>query len=234
MYFRQIVNEDTSCLSYAVGCPTYGECIIVDPQRNISPYLDISENSGMQISMIMETHIHADHLSGARKLQEKTGAPIYLSELAEVKFPFEILKDRETITMGNRQIIVRNTPGHTKESTSFLVDARLLLTGDALFVGDVGRMDLEGAGTVEQLYHSIFNCLMEYGDLTEVYPAHYGNSACGTGMENKTSSTIGFEKKNNRLLGSSDLETFRRHIAETQLKEVPEFKETRRKNMNGE
>lgn len=234
LYFRQIINEKSYCLSYIVGCPTVGECIVVDPQRDVSPYIQLSKKLGMKITMVMETHIHADHLSGSNLLSQETGAAIYMAQDSGVKFPYEELTDGETITVGNRRIMPLSTPGHTKESMSFLVDGRLLLTGDSLFVGDVGRMDLEGAGTIDQLYESIYRKILKFDDITEIYPAHFGASACGSGMENKTSSTIGFEKENNRILGNSDRNEFIKLIENTKLNEVPEFPDIRRRNIAGE
>ncbi len=208
MLFRQILKEDSSCASYLVGCQSKASAAIVDPQLEVEGYIELAERSRVKITHVIDTHIHADHISGARKLALLTGAPIYLNESADVNFEFSSLRAGEEFRVGNRRLRAIHTPGHTQESISLLVDGRLVLTGDTLFVGDVGRLDLAGAGTAEQLYSSLFEKLLKLDDVVEVYPAHYGKSLCGKGLEEKPSSTIGFERRNNYALRSSSMPDF--------------------------
>lgn len=208
MLFRQILKEDTSCASYLVGCQNKASAAIVDPGLEVERYIELAERSRVKITHVIDTHIHADHVSGARKLVQLIGAPLYLNESADVNFEFTSLRDGEEFRVGNRRIKAIHTPGHTLESMSLLVDGRLVLTGDTLFVGDVGRLDLAGAGTAEQLYSSLFDKLLKLDDLVEVYPAHYGKSLCGNGLEEKPSSTIGFERRDNYALRSSSMADF--------------------------
>ena len=213
MLFRQILREDTSCASYLVGCQSKVSGAIIDPQLEVEQYVALAEKTRVKITHVIDTHIHADHQSGARRLGELTGASIYLHESAKVNFDFTPLRDGDEFRVGNRRIRVIHSPGHTPESMSLMVDGRLVLTGDTLFVGDVGRLDLAGAGTPEQLYSSLFDKLLKLDDLVEVYPGHYGKSLCGKGLEEKPSSTIGFERKYNYALKASSMEDFVKFVA---------------------
>ncbi|HVN55240.1 MAG TPA: MBL fold metallo-hydrolase [Anaerolineaceae bacterium] len=204
MFFRQFLHEERACLSYLVGCPTKGLCAAIDPQGDPARYIREMNQHGMQISHILETHIHADHRSGALQLQQQTGAPIYLGPGSDVYFEHNELVDGQVLEVGNRRIRVIHTPGHTPEHVCLLGDDWYLLTGDTLFVGDVGRVDLaEGTLSTDdlenrasQLYQSLQK-LLGLPDWTEVYPAHYAGSVCGRGMDGKTISTIGHERRNN-------------------------------------
>lgn len=207
MYFRQILHEEKSCISYLVGCPTHGVCAVIDPQGDPQDYVDKSHLSGMKITHIIETHVHADHLSAARRLSAVTGAPIYLGEGATVGFPHQTFQNGQTLKLGNRQFRILHTPGHTAEHICLLGDEWYLLTGDTLFVGDVGRVDLttqeNGAGNTEehaQLLYESLQRLLELPDWIEIYPGHYAGSVCGRGLDGKMISTIGRERRNNRVL----------------------------------
>src|SRR5437870_1497461 len=142
MYFRQILHEDKACASYLVGCPTKGVCAVVDPQGDPQQYVEQVQSRGMAIGAVLETHMHADHLSSARALATITQTPLYLGAGADVRYPCQPLADGQVIDVGNRHIRVLHTPGHTDEHVSLLVDDWFVLTGDTLFVGDVGRVDL--------------------------------------------------------------------------------------------
>lgn len=142
MYFRQLRHENRSCASYLVGCPSLGLCAAVDPQGVPLQYIDAAEDNAMVISHVIDTHVHADHPSGARALAEAAGATLYLGANAEVGFEFSRLKDGDEIEVGNRRARVIHTPGHTPEHLSLLFDDWFVLTGDTLFIGDVGRVDL--------------------------------------------------------------------------------------------
>lgn len=218
-YLKQVCYDTSSCASYVLGCPTHGVCAVIDPKEEVSEYLQIAKENETRITHIMETHIHADHISGARKLSKMTGAPIYMHESADVSYDFKPLKDGKTADLGNARIKVVFTPGHTPESISLLYSDQTrgtspwaVITGDTLFVGDVGRLDLVGAGTVDQMYDSVFNRLLELDDYVEVYPAHYAGSVCGKGMSMKTVSTVGFERKFNPALQFASLKQFRAYM----------------------
>src|SRR5487761_625419 len=222
-YLRQICDDSSSCASYVLGCPSCGACAVVDPkQEKISEYIEVANSKETKITHIVETHVHADHFSGARKLSEATGAPIFLHESADVAFEHESLKDGEILEIGNAWLKILHTPGHTPESMSLLYtdNTRLdsstwaVLTGDTLFVGDVGRLDLVGAGSPHQMYNSIFEKLLKLDDYVEIYPAHYAGSVCGKGMSSKTVSTLGFERRFNKALQVKSEEEFTKYLKE--------------------
>lgn len=237
MYFRQVLHEERSCASYLVGCPTLGLCAVVDPQGDPQTYVDAAENNAMVVSHAIDTHVHADHPSGARALAEATGAPLYLGAGAEVAFSFTPMQDGDMLEVGNRRIKVLHTPGHTPEHVSLLVDDWFVLTGDTLFVGDVGRVDLALADVDEAdlqarakvLFESLQQ-LMSLRDDIEVYPGHFAGSTCGRGMDGKTISTIGRERRLNSAL-QLDPEAF----VEFQLVNLPplptDFHRIKRENV---
>jgi glyoxylase-like metal-dependent hydrolase (beta-lactamase superfamily II) len=225
--FRQILHPATGCASYIFGCTGKKALAVVDPHiEHIDDYLAVSTAAQSPIVAIVETHVQADHLSGAVKLAELTGAPIYLHESAAVSFPHRSLRDGDEITLGNDYLRVLHTPGHSPDSISLLAGDRVrgedpwfLLTGDTLFVGDAGRPDLMASGENEEnteqagttsadeetrraalhLYESLQRLLTLPDDL-ELYPAHFAGSACGRTMSGKPSSTLGFERRFNPAL----------------------------------
>lgn len=207
MYFRQVLHDERSCASYIVGCPTQGRCAVVDPQGDPQRYVDEVEANAMAISHVIDTHIHADHYSGARSLSQATGAALYLGAGADVDFEFIPLNDGDVLDVGNRRARVLDTPGHTPEHVSLLFDDWYVLTGDTLFVGDVGRVDLslvdveepELRSRAKELYQSL-QTLLTLRDDIEVYPGHYAGSTCGRGMDGKAISTIGHERRTNAAL----------------------------------
>jgi glyoxylase-like metal-dependent hydrolase (beta-lactamase superfamily II) len=237
MYFRQVLHDDRSCASYLVGCPTLGLCAVVDPRDDPESYVDLAEENAMVVSHVIDTHIHADHPSSGRALAELAAAPLYLGEDAEVGFAFQSLTDGDVLEVGNRSIRVLHTPGHTPEHVSLFVDDWFVLTGDTLFVGDVGRVDLalteiddsELRSRAKLLYESLQGLLELRGDV-EVYPGHYAGSTCGRGMDGKTISTIGRERRLNRAL-QLDIEGF----VNFQLSSLPplpqDFHEIKRANV---
>jgi glyoxylase-like metal-dependent hydrolase (beta-lactamase superfamily II) len=157
MYLKQITNDKTGCVSYVGYCFSCKVGYVVDPLDDIQPYLQIANENGIKITHIFNTHIQADHISGDRKLAERTGAKIYMHESAKVNYGFEPLKHGDILAIGNPRVKSIHTPGHTPESVSLLFaeypkkSESIVFTGDTLFRG-VGRLDLEGAGTPEQLY----------------------------------------------------------------------------------
>ena len=212
MYFKQIMNEDGGCSSYVIASRLTGEAAAVDPALDIDQYLDLARSRGFTFKYVIDTHIHADHVSGARRLAAETGAELCLHESADVLFPFRGLKDGEIVRLGQLELEVLHSPGHRPEMISVLVtnpprgdQPSLVLTGDALFVGDVGRPDFGGAAGAAQQYESVHR-LMQLEDYVEVFPAHFEGS-CGKGMCGRPSSTIGFERRFNPLL-TLDREAF--------------------------
>ena len=207
MYFKQLVKEDLGCASYLVGCTSAGTCAIIDPRLDmVEDILELTAAKGLKVKAVIETHNHADHVSGHGELSRRTGAEIYVHEQAGVQYPHKTLKDGDELQFGVARLRVIHTPGHRPEhialavsDTSRSTDPWLVLTGDSLFIGDIARPDLavpgeEGASV---LYDSIFNRLLTLDDGVEVYPAHVAGSLCGRGMSSRTSSTIGFERKHN-------------------------------------
>ena len=210
MFFRQILHEDLSCASYLVGDTSAGVAAVIDPQWSIEPYLQLSRLHGMRIEHVLETHNHADHVSGHGRLARATGASIHIHELAEPEYPHESFDDGWKLDLGRVQIEAIHTPGHRPEHTSFLLrdadrdgDPWAVLTGDSLFVGDVARPDLaiEPRDGASGIFHSLHDRLLALPDDVEVWPGHLGGSACGSaGIDLKSTSTIGFEREHNRAL----------------------------------
>jgi len=224
MYFRQILHEEKSCASYLVGCPTIGACAVIDPQGEPSAYIDRLEGQALKVTAVIETHVHADHLSCARDLARQTGAPLFLGPGAEAAYSYSALQDGQVIPVGNRRIEVMHTPGHTPEHVCLRVDEWFVLTGDTLFVGDVGRVDLSHnddgrslpvSQRAEQLYDSLQR-LLALPDWMEIYPGHYAGSVCGRGMDGKPVSTIGRERDRNKALRLD-----RQHFVDFQRSNLP-------------
>jgi glyoxylase-like metal-dependent hydrolase (beta-lactamase superfamily II)/rhodanese-related sulfurtransferase len=211
MLFRQVIHEDLGCASYLVGDTASGVAAVVDPQWDIDPYLHLARLHGVRIEHVLETHNHADHVSGHGRLARATGATIHVHELAEAEYPHDAFTDGWVLKLGDGATIEAiHTPGHRPEHTSFLLrdaarggDPWAALTGDCLFVGDVARPDLaveprEGAA---EIFRSLHQRLLTLPEETEVWPGHLGGSLCGSsGIDLKTCSTIGFERRHNRAL----------------------------------
>lgn len=218
---------------------------MVDPQQEIESYLEAASQKRLRITHVIETHVQADHLSGARRLAERTGATLYLHELAGARFPHRPVKDGEELTLGNVVLRVLHTPGHTPEGISLLVTDRtrgpepwFVLTGDTLFAGGVGRPDLLGDGSearlAEQLYESLFGTLLALPDHLEVYPAHFSGSACGKGLSGKPGSTIGFERRFNPALRFGSKPDFVHFVLEDLPPQPEPFAVNRRRNLGWE
>jgi hydroxyacylglutathione hydrolase len=215
--FRQIIHEDLGCGSYLVGDTAAGVAAVVDPQWDINPYLRLSRLHGVRIEHVLETHNHADHVSGHGRLARATGATIHIHELAEAEYPHEAIADGETLRLGTVEIEAVHTPGHRPEHTSFVVrdgESRrpwAVLTGDSLFIGDVARPDLavEPRSGAAAIFRSVHERLLTLDDEVAVCPGHLGGSLCGSdAIENASISTIGAERHHNRALGFPSLESF--------------------------
>ncbi|MGH3039741.1 MAG: MBL fold metallo-hydrolase [Gaiellaceae bacterium] len=230
MFFRQVLHEDLGCASYVVA--DGGEAAVIDPKWEVEDYLRLAEEHGFAVTHVLETHNHADHVSGKGRLAKATGATIHVPATAGVDFAHEPLGDGDQVSFGDVTIIALATPGHRPEHTAYLVadesrghEPWLVVTGDSLFVGDVARPDLavdkeEGA---RGLYASVKR-LLALGDFAEVWPGHIGGSLCGgAGMSEKPGTTIGFERRFNHLLASKDEETFVGALTESLAPQPPNF-----------
>jgi hydroxyacylglutathione hydrolase len=216
--FRQITHDDLGCASYFVGDHSAGTAAVIDPRFEIDDYLELARYLSVSIDNVLETHNHADHVSGHGRLAAATGATIHVHRLANAEYEHEPFDDGYELELGSLTVRALHSPGHRPEHTAFaLVDSSrggdpwAVLTGDSLFVGDVARPDLaierqEGA---RGIFHSLHERLLSLPPETEVWPGHLGGSLCGgPGMDMKISSTIGFERRHNPLLGSLDEDRF--------------------------
>jgi hydroxyacylglutathione hydrolase len=233
MKFQQYYLECLSHASYLIGDETTGRAVVIDPQRDIAEYLADAEAAGLSIELVIETHFHADFLSGHLELANATGAKIVYSSVAEPEFETMGVADGERYSLGDVVLEFRHTPGHTPESMSIVVyehaddiDAGRapfgVFTGDTLFIGDVGRPDLLASigfsreELADMLYDSLHGKLMTLPDATTVYPAHGAGSACGKNLSTELSSTIGEQKATNYALRAPDKATFMALVTEGQ------------------
>jgi rhodanese-related sulfurtransferase/glyoxylase-like metal-dependent hydrolase (beta-lactamase superfamily II) len=210
MIFRQVLHEDLGCASYFVADPGTGAAAVIDPQWDIEPYLHLGRLRDVRIEHVLETHNHADHVSGHGRLTSATGAQLHVHRLAEAEYEHEAFEDGWRLRLGSVEVEAMHTPGHRPEHTAFVLSDGsrgpgpwAVLTGDSLFVGDVARPDLavderEGAADI---FQSVHERLMSLPDEVEVWPGHIGGSMCGSaGIDHKASSTIGFERRHNSAL----------------------------------
>jgi len=229
MFFRQYYLGCLSHASYLIGDTHTGRAVVVDPQRDVAQYVADAEANGLRIERIFETHFHADFLSGHLELQKVTGADITFGVVGaeRTEFPVVAMKDGERLSLGAVILEVRDTPGHTPESISIVVydgsDTPYgVLTGDTLFIGDVGRPDLLsafGASAEDlgrQLYHSLHHKLLTLPDSTKVYPAHGAGSACGKNLSTETVSTIGEQRRTNYAVAPMSEDEFVKVVTEGQ------------------
>lgn len=231
MYFEQFYLGCLAHASYMLG--SEGEAAVVDPQRDVEIYLKAADEQGLKIRHIFETHLHADFVSGHLELAKRTGARIYIGAQAGATFPHVPLHDGSEVQFGKLRITALETPGHTPEGVCLVVtdkdksqDPWAVLTGDTLFIGDVGRPDLSKMQTPQQLagslYDSLNEKLMKLGDHVLVYPAHGAGSLCGRNMRAERSSTIGTERLTNYALQIKSRDEFIRQLTEN-LPSRPEY-----------
>lgn len=236
MFFRQYNLGCLSLFSYLIGDPSTGRAVVVDPQRDVAGYLADAADHGLRIERVVETHVHADFLSGHLELAEATGAVISYGAGAATDFPIEELAHGTRLELGEVTLEVRATPGHTPESISLVLWAHPdddepwgVLTGDALFLGDVGRPDLLTSSgwtadeLARQLYRSLHTQLLTLPDATRVYPAHGAGSACGKELSTATESTIGEQRAVNYALAPMTEDEFVTVVTEGQTTAPPYF-----------
>ena len=221
MILRQFLHKDPVGISYLFGCGGKAAAAVVDPAGEIEPYLRAADEAGMRIHFVIDTHVHADHLSAGRKLAQTAGAEYVLSADARVAFPFKAVRDGDVLPLGNVDAKVLHTPGHTPEHICLLVRDRtraeepwFLLTGHTLMTGDLGRTEL--AVSAEQGAKDLFQSarrLKALPDYVEVLPGTYAGSVCGRSLSGKPSSSIGFERRYNHALKIEDEAEFIRFMA---------------------
>jgi len=247
MVFTPILDPALGCASYLFGDDAIGSAVVVDPLESVGAdgYILRAAEMGLTIEHIIETHVHADHPSAAGTLSAAVGVPVAMHPLARPAFPHAALADETRLDVGSLAVTVWHTPGHTPDSLSLVVadltrapEPWFVLTGDALFVGDVGRPDLvDGSDEAVRraagdLYRSVHERLMSLPDDVEVYPAHYGASACGgLFMSRKPWSTIGFERRTNRAVQADSPDAFVRHVLALLKPAPPEAAILRRRNL---
>jgi glyoxylase-like metal-dependent hydrolase (beta-lactamase superfamily II)/rhodanese-related sulfurtransferase len=209
MIFEQLIYTDLGCASYLVGCQRVNEAIVVDPALDTRPLMRALEYHNAKLVGIIETHTHADHISGHGALALELGIPVYVSDLADVAYAYTPFNDGDSVKVGNVEIVAMHTPGHRPEHTALKVidhtrsdEPWLALTGDSLFVGDVARPDLavDGQEGAAVLYNTIQERLLKLDDGVEIFPGHVAGSLCGKGMSAKPSTTLGFERRFNDML----------------------------------
>jgi hydroxyacylglutathione hydrolase len=215
MIFRQFLHTSPIGASYLFGCGGQGQCVVVDPVEDIGPYLQLGRETGMRITHVIDTHVHADHLSGGRSLADAVGASYAVHESIDAPEGSR-LADGQELTVGNVTIGVLHTPGHTPEHISLLVADRtrgpepwFVLTGHTLMVGDMGRTEL--ATSAEEGAHALFTSairLRALPDHVEVWPGAFAGSVCGRRLSGKPASTIGFERRFNRAFATEGRDAF--------------------------
>lgn len=225
MILRQFLHHDPIAASYLFGCVSKSAAAVVDPVGEIEPYVALADAQGMKIRYVVDTHVHADHLSPGRTLAEAAGAEYVLHADAPVEYAFRGVRDGEVLEIGNTKFEVLHTPGHTPEHISLLVTDRarvdepwVVFTGHTLMVGDMGRTEL--ASSAEEGAAALFESaerLRRLPDYIELFPGAFSGSVCGRGLSSHASSTIGFERRHNRAFRITDREEFVR----TMLRDVP-------------
>ncbi|MGH7499366.1 MAG: MBL fold metallo-hydrolase [Gemmatimonadales bacterium] len=256
MFLRRLYDERLAQASYILGCQASGEALVVDPNRNVDQYLEMARRESLRVTHVTETHIHADFVSGARELAHRTGARLYLSGAGSSGWQYgyageagaELLQDGSVIRVGGVELSVMHTPGHTPEHLAFIVtdaasarDPMGALTGDFLFVGDVGRPDLlekaaNERGTMVVGAHQLFGSLRRFGtlpDYLQIWPGHGAGSSCGKSLGAVPQSTLGYEKLANWAFVIEDEEEFVRAVLDGQPDPPRYFAMMKRINRDG-
>lgn len=238
MVLRQFLHRDPIGISYLFGCVGKSSGAVVDPVNDPDSYVKAAAELGLQIKYVIDTHLHADHVSVGRKLASMTGAEYVLFAKADVSFPFRGVQDNEELALGNVMIRILHTPGHTPEHISLLVkdktrsdDAWFVLTGHTLMAGDLGRTEL--ASSAEQGAKDLFASVRRLKDLPdyiEVLPGAYAGSACGKSLSGKPWSTIGFERRFNQAFKINRESEFVQFMKAQIRPDIPEAAEIRAKN----
>ncbi len=256
MFLRQIYHDGLAQASYLIGCQATGEAIVIDPNRNIAQYIEAAQHVGLRITAVTETHIHADYVSGARELAKQTGAQLYLSDMGTAAWKYAyaaaagatLLHDGDRFMVGNVRLEALHTPGHTPEHIAFLVTDTAhaclpmgLVSGDFVFVGDVGRPDLlERAagfgGTMEAAARQLFQSLNRFRqlpDYLQVWPGHGAGSACGKALGAVPQSTVGYEKAINWAFDIQNEAAFVQAVLDGQPDPPAYFAQMKRVNKAG-
>lgn len=239
MIFRQYLHTKPVAASYLFGCGSLAQGVVVDPlEEEVDFYMKEAEQLALKIVYVIDTHLHADHVSGARKLAEKTGAEYVLHSSADTQYAFRAVDDGEALMAGNTKLTFLHTPGHTPEHISIVVsdtrrseEAWFVLTGHTLMVGDAGRTEL--ASSVEEGANNLYDSLkkiMELDDHIEVYPGAFSGSVCGRGLSGKPTSTIGFERRFNLALQNNSREEFVNFMTADVPPQPENFKKMRKEN----
>lgn len=256
MFLRRFYDEGLAQASYLIGCAATGEAIVIDANRDLEPYLAVAAAEKLRITHVTETHIHADYVSGSRELAHATGATMYLSAEGGRDWQYgfaaedraELVRDRDVLTVGNIRLEVMHTPGHTPEHISFLVTDTAAATepigiasGDFVFVGDVGRPDLleraaRVANTMEDSARTLFRSLERFRalpDFVQVWPGHGAGSACGKSLGAVPTSTVGYERRFNWGVGTTDEQAFVDGVLAGQPEPPLYFAQMKRINRDG-
>jgi glyoxylase-like metal-dependent hydrolase (beta-lactamase superfamily II) len=209
LVLRQLPRPESGCLAYFVGDPIARSGVLIDPGHDVAPYLALLRDGNWHLDAIVETHTHADHLAGHAALHAATDAPIFVSHRSPAQYPHRRLTEGEALSFGREELVVLETPGHTRDHLTLRLRSTVF-TGDTLLLGSCGRTDL-GDGSPDLLWESLTEKLLKLPDATEVYPAHYGvRHALG----DRYVSSVGFERATNEALAQRDREAFRRYMTE--------------------
>lgn len=247
MVFETVFTEGLAHLSYLIGDKATGRAAVIDPRRDVDMYIELARKHKLTITHAIETHNHADFVSGCRELADRTGtAKVYLSSEGGAKYGYkhEPLKDGDKIDLGRVILTAKHTPGHTPEHLSYLVAESnrpdtpfAIFSGDCLFADSVGRPDLLGedqtSGLAKQLYHSIYDFYLKLPDDLRVHPAHGAGSPCGANISDRLVSTIGYERQNNPALQFKDETKFIEYVLFTAPPEPTYYPRTKKENAAG-
>jgi hydroxyacylglutathione hydrolase len=253
MFVKRFFEPSLAQASYLIGCARTGESIVIDANRDVAPYIDAAAQEGLRITQVTETHIHADYVSGSRELAQRTGATLSLSDEGDADWKYQFAHDRklkagDRITVGNVAVDVLHTPGHTPEHLTFLITdgaaadrPMAAVTGDFLFVGDVGRPDLleraaNMTGTMEHGARVLWRSLQGFAaheDWLQIWPGHGAGSSCGKGISAVASSTLGYERRFNWAFRAGGEEAFVANVLAGQPEPPKYFAMMKRVNKEG-